>query len=267
MLISSADNPLFKEIKRLYGDPRARKKSGTFVIEGARLCEDAVRSGVTVLTALATETAAQKYASRWETISSAAERTVFLSEALSAKLADTDTPQGIFCLCRMRDHVLLPIAAAGVYLALEDVRDPGNLGTVIRTAEALGVDGLILSKGCCDVYSPKVIRAGMGGTFRLPLEIAEDLPARLRDIGRQTATLAAVVNADALPITCAPKTGAVAVIGNEAGGLTAETVAACTHRVTIPMAGRAESLNASMAAGIVLWELCRDRKVRDGDGD
>ncbi|MBQ9414210.1 MAG: RNA methyltransferase [Clostridia bacterium] len=267
MMISSADNPLFKEIKRLYADARARKKSGMFVIEGARLCEDASRSGVVILTALATESAAEKYVSQWRTIEAAAEKAVRLSEALSVKLADTDTPQGIFCLCRMRDHRPLELSDDGVYLALEDVRDPGNLGTIIRTAEALGVNGLILSKGCCDLYSPKVIRAGMGGTFRLSFETAEDLPARLREIGERLATLAAVVDADAVPITEAPKSGAVAVIGNEAGGLTAETVAACTHRVTIPMAGRAESLNASMAAGIVLWELCRNKKAGDGDGN
>ena len=133
------------------------------------------------------------------------------------------------------------------------------MGTIIRTAEALGLDGILLSDGCCDVYNPKVLRASMGGVFRMPLMRVGDMAQTVTDLQeRGLNAFACVVDATATSITeVGMGNGSVALIGNEGNGLRAETVAVCKHRVTIPMAGRAESLNASMAAGIVLWEMCR----------
>ena len=135
------------------------------------------------------------------------------------------------------------------------------MGTIIRTAEALGLDGILLSDGCCDVYNPKVLRASMGGVFRMPLMRVGDMAQAVTNLQEKGLTaFACVVDATATPITEAGMgQGSVALIGNEGNGLRAETVAACKHRVTIPMAGRAESLNASMAAGIILWEMCRSK--------
>lgn len=257
--LTSRDNVLVKEIVKLSNDAKSRKKSGRFVIEGARLCEDAARSGVTILAALATENAARHYAAPWQAVRAAAAAAYTVSEALSRHLSDTDAPQGVFCLCELPSHPLFAVREDGVYLALEDVRDPGNLGTILRTAEAFGVDGVLLSKGCCDLYNPKVLRASMGGVFRLPLAVCDDLTETLGALAEHLPVLASVVDADATPITAAPKTGAVIVIGNEGSGMTTAAVAACTMRVTIPMDGRAESLNASMAAGVLLWELVRER--------
>ena len=155
----------------------------------------------------------------------------------------------------------LPLSGEQCYLALEDLQDPGNLGTVVRTAEALGFGGLILSAGCCDLYNPKVLRGSMGGVFRLPAYITADMVTtvgRLRTKGFRC--FACVPDEDALPVQTAPfGPGSICLIGNEGNGLRPETVAACGERLTIPMAGRAESLNASMAAGIVLWEMARRR--------
>ncbi|MBQ4616943.1 MAG: RNA methyltransferase [Clostridia bacterium] len=257
MQLTSRDNPRIKELHKLLSDARARKKSGCFVIEGARLCEDAVRSGIEVVSAYVTESAASRYATAWSAVSQAAAHSFTVSEELGSSLSDTDTPQGLSCVCRMPSPSIAT-EESGVWLALEDVQDPGNLGTIFRTAEALGVTGVLLSKGCCDLYNPKVLRASMGGVFRLPWLVREDFSGTLRAWGASRPVLAAVVDASALPIMQAPKSGAVIVIGNEGNGLSEEAVAASTHRVTIPMAGRAESLNASMAAGILLWELCRE---------
>ncbi|MBR5135227.1 MAG: RNA methyltransferase [Clostridia bacterium] len=258
MELTSRDNPLVKEIGKLLSDAKYRRKSGRFAIEGARLCEDAARSNVTIVAALATPLAAEKYAASWQAVTAVAASVYTVSETIARHLSDTDAPQGIFCLCEAGERTF-EVCENGVYLALEDMQDPGNLGTVIRTAEAFGVDGLLLSKGCCDRYNPKVLRASMGGVFRMPMKVCEDLTAELRALNERLPVLACVVDADAEPIMAAPKNGAVAVIGNEGNGLTAAAVAACGRRVTIPMAGRAESLNASMAAGVVLWELCRER--------
>ncbi len=259
MELTSRDNPLVKECVKLLSDVKARRKSGRFVVEGARLCEDAARSGVTIIAALATVSAAAKYADRWNAVAAVAKRTYHMSETVAKALSDTGSPQGVVCLCEVPPTAALDVRPDGCYAALENLQDPGNLGTVIRTAEALGVQGVLLSGGCCDLYNPKVLRASMGGVFRLPVHVRDDFTDCLRELGGQMPVLACVVDADATPITAKPFGGAVAVIGNEGNGLTAEAIAACTHRVTIPMAGRAESLNASMAAGILLWELCRLR--------
>ena len=144
------------------------------------------------------------------------------------------------------------------YLALEDIQDPANLGTVIRTAEALGLSALLLSDGCCDPYNPKVLRGSMGGVFRLPLLPAGDLAHTAEILGRRGVRCFACVPQGGEDLRRAGlSAGAVCLIGNEGRGLRPETAAACTGRLTIPMGGRAESLNAAMAAGIVMWELCR----------
>lgn len=261
MEITSRDNRLIKEYCRLAEDTRHRRESGLFVMEGARLCTDAVRSGVVVETAFFTERAAEQYPEHVAAITAAVGVSYTVSEGVSRRMADTATPQGVFCIAKRP----LPLSAAehlrrgGCYAVLETVQDPGNLGTMIRTAEAFGLSGLLLSDGCCDPYSPKVLRAAMGGVFRLPLFAAGELPQTLSRLNERGFTTAAcVVDGDAVPVQRAGLgVDHIAVIGNEGNGLRSATVQACTHRITIPMDGRAESLNASMAAGIVFWEMVR----------
>lgn len=260
MELTSRDNALIKEFVKLSGDAKARKKSGRFVIEGARLCEDAALSGVSIIAAFATAASKERYERQWRTVEENARMTYDVSEALSRHLSDTDSPQGVFCLCELPTRELFEVDVHGVYAALEDVQDPGNLGTILRTAEAFGVDGVLLSKGCCDLYNPKVLRASMGGVFRLPIAVADDFVGTLAAWRQRLPVLASVVDTDAVPVTKAPKNGAVIVVGNEGNGMSASAVEACSMRVTIPMDGRAESLNASMAAGILLWELVRERE-------
>lgn len=184
-----------------------------------------------------------------------------ITDALASYISDTTAPQGLFCICRQpkERYCLADLCPKGRYAALESVQDPGNLGTMIRTAEAFGLNGLLLSDGCCDPYNPKVLRGSMGGVFRLPLYEAGDLTQSLPALCEKGfCTVACVVDATAPAIQSLPlAAGTVAVIGNEGNGLRSQTVAVCSHRATIPMAGRAESLNASMAAGIVFWEMTR----------
>lgn len=270
MLITSRDNETVRQARRLLTDAKARRAANAFVIEGARLCEDAVRSGVAVETALVTARAGERYPDRVAAVCAAAGRTLEITESVAATLSDTETAQGVFCLCKALDNrrILDKIESdalytfnAGHWLALENVRDPGNLGTIIRTAEALGIDGLILSDGCCDVTSPKVLRGSMGGVFRLPLFTAASMPTavkRLQEAGLCAYACVPVRDADTLSVVDAPlSAGSVCLIGNEANGLTDDTIAVCRRRLTIPMAGRAESLNAAIAASLVMWEMAR----------
>lgn len=259
-ILSSRDNPLIRQVRELLGSARARRENRLFAIEGARLCADAARSGAEVTAFLYTRRAAETYRSYWEPVAAAAQRRFEIPEALMKYAADTATPQGMLCVCAMLDNRpgLDTIEPHARYLALEDIQDPANLGTVIRTAEALGLSALLLSDGCCDPYNPKVLRGSMGGVFRLPLLPAGDLAHTAEILGRRGVRCFACVPQGGEDLRRAGlSAGAVCLIGNEGRGLRPETAAACTGRLTIPMGGRAESLNAAMAAGIVMWELCR----------
>lgn len=260
MDITSRENRLVKEYRHLLTEGKYRRETARFVLEGARLCGDAVLSGISVETVLYTARAKRLYTTVFDALA-AVSPCFEITDELCDYLGDTASPQGLFCICRMPQTVytLDTLSPIGNYAALETVQDPANLGAMIRTAEALGLDGLLLSDGCCDAYNPKVLRASMGGVFRLPLYAAGDLPCTLNELGnRGFTTVACVVDRTALPIQSAPlQNGSICVIGNEGNGLSPQAIAACTVSATIPMVGRAESLNASMAAGIVFWEMMR----------
>ena len=142
----------------------------------------------------------------------------------------------------------------GRYIAIENLSDPTNLGAISRTAEALGISGIIISKNSCDPYSPKVIRASMGTILRLPLIITDDFKRDLKNSGLKL--FACVVRGGDNISDIEFSDGTAVLIGNEANGLTADTVEIC-EKVTIKMRGKAESLNASVAAAIAMWELIK----------
>lgn len=261
MIVTSKDNPLIKEWRRLCRETKRRRQSGCFALEGARLCGDALTSGLPVRAVLYTAAALESYGAAVQPLLAVAEQAVEIAPELAQYMADTATPQGVFCIAKILDNPLGldTIDTMGRYGLLEDIQDPGNLGTMIRTAEALGLDGLVLSAGCCDVYNPKVLRSSMGGVFRLPMLTGVSMPETIDTLQeRGMRAYACVVDADVCPVqTVAFGPGSLCVIGNEGNGLRPETVAACAQRITIPMTGRAESLNASLAAGIVMWEMSR----------
>jgi TrmH family RNA methyltransferase len=183
------------------------------------------------------------------------------------KVSDTEQPQGIMCLAKMPSWTREQILGKGqesepLLLILEDVRDPGNLGTIFRTAEAAGATGILMSRGTVDLFNPKVVRATMSAIFRMPFAEIGDLPAdlqRLREQGIRSyaAHLGGKRAYDALPLTG----GSAFLIGNEGNGLSAEITEAADEKIIIPMSGGAESLNAAMAAGILLFEASRQRRA------
>ena len=261
-MLTSRDNIQIREVRKLLSDGKYRRETGLFAIEGARLCEDAVKSQIAIRTVLYTAGASTIYANQLEQLTAKAAHSFEISESVSSYLSETKTPQGVFCVCSALDNFesFDKINKYGFYLALENMQDPGNMGTIIRTAEALGMDGILLSPGCCDVTSSKVLRSSMGGVFRMKLYAAGDMTTALPLLSEKgIASYACVVDSDATPITqISFSKGSVCLIGNEGNGLKPETVSCCDNRITIPMNGRSESLNASMAAGIVLWEMARN---------
>lgn len=272
--IASRRDPLVRDAAALGRDAALRRSTGAFLCEGARLCRDAARSGLAVERCFFTPRAREKYGEYLEEMLPACGEAVEIAEHIAPLLSDTKTPQGIFCVCRRQEDLhrgLIGFAPKGPCLVLENLQDPGNLGTVLRTAEALGVSRVFLLGDCCDPWSPKALRASMGAVFRLSLMeggSAEELCKLLR--GQGCRLHAAVPRPDAVPVTelvLSQDLHAV-FIGNEGSGLREETVALCDDAVVIPMAGRAESLNASAAATILLWEMCRGlaegRRCADG---
>ena len=259
--ITSRQNESVKQHAKLLSSPAKRREEGRFLCEGARLCYDAVRSGTPIEVCYVTEKALEKYPDYCGAAIERAERSFQIADHVAPLLSDTKNPQGIFCVCKLPESTLrdIDMPLRGHYLALEDMQDPANLGTVLRTAEALGVSGVLLSRQCCDVWSPKVLRGSMGAVFRLPLFFCEDMARAVAHLNeRGFSTLASVVSEDAVPVSLIDFTRpTVMLIGNEGNGLTEKTADACALPVTIPMTGRAESLNASAATAILLWEMMR----------
>lgn len=269
-LITSRKNALVRAAALLGSSAAARRESRAFLCEGARLCEDAARSGVDISTCFFTAAAREKYGPYLEEVLAACGEAYQVEEHVAPLLSGTKTPQGVFCVCKWPGTLqegVTGFAPARSCLVLEDLQDPGNLGTILRTAEALGIGPVFLLGGCCDPLSPKALRASMGAVFRAGL-IREPSPQRLADLlkGRGYTLHAAVPDSGAGSITEVDfGEGLHAVfIGNEGSGLRPETCGLCHGRVTIPMAGRAESLNAAAAATILLWEMARGSKHKEG---
>ena len=252
--ITSRENSLMKLICALQSSAKARRENGLFVLEGLRICMDALENGVRFEQLVISDGAAEKYPDEIVRLSGGAARRVRVSDGLFRRLGDTDSPQGILALAPFPAVPALP-KQGGRYVGLEQIADPTNLGAVARTAEALGVAGIVLSGGC-DPYAPKVLRASMGTLLRVPLFFAEDITAFARQAGLRT--VACVVERTAPPISSvAFADGDLLLIGNEANGLTDKTRRESALAVTIPMCGRAESLNAAAAAAIGMWEMMR----------
>lgn len=258
--ITSKDNSTVKHIAKLMKSSSYRKEYNQFVIEGVRLCIDALESDMPITTVVFSESALKKYKSQSDKLVEVCESTFVFSDKLFSQISDTKSPQGILCVCN-EETKKLNIDSNGVYLLLEHIQDPSNMGTILRTAEALGVKGVILTENCCDIYSPKVLRGTMGAVFRLAITICDDMSVMVNTLNLQgVSTIATVVNNNAMPITHISdedKQLCAILIGNEGNGLEEATMNACKIKATIPMLGRSESLNASVAASISMWELLR----------
>ena len=253
--ISSKDNQVIKEIKKLNSSSKYRYEKNSFVIEGLRLTEDAADNSIRFSHLLFTDEFQNKYPSYIKKFASVSDEIYLVSQQLLAFVSDTKTPQGVMAIAKMPNNKK-EINNKGKYIALENLQDPSNLGAVSRTAEALGIDGIFVSSDSTDIFSPKVLRASMGTVLRMPVFICDDLLKTLKK--HNLKTYACVVHGQAQLLgTFSFEQGSVAIIGNEGNGLTKETVDASDICVTIPMNGRAESLNAAVAASIVMWEMIR----------
>ena len=257
MKITSRKNQLVVQSRGLLRDKRIRDGEGLFAAEGAKLCLEALSAGITAKWALVSETAREKFVDTVREIEQNCAVTV-VSDDVYSYLSQQKSPQGIFLAGQILDKSvnLDRILSSDKILLLDCVQDSGNLGTMLRTAEALGIGGVVLGEGCADVWSPKTLRASMGSAFRLPACDMDIVKAVTAVKEKGFAVYAAMLDGSAqkLGSFCFPKKSAV-LIGNEGHGVSVEASELC-RKVYIPIQG-AESLNAAAAAAILCWELSK----------
>lgn len=254
--IESRENSLVKRLVRLSNDRKFRKEMQEMVCEGEKMLGEALSSGMDIHDILLAEDAELDTALLRQAEGQGAKLYICPSSLLG-KVSNVKTPQGVVFSCERPVAELHVLQDAKRLMVLEGLQDPGNLGTIIRTADAFALDGIILCEGCVDPTSPKVVRATMGAAFRMPIAAAslEQTVAFLRE--QNMPLYAAALSESSVPLTHVDLTRAAVMIGNEGRGITKKAAALCTQQIIIPMDGRAESLNASVAASIIMYEMSR----------
>lgn len=248
--ITSRSNPLIARIRRLERDRAYRRETGLYLCDGRKLYAEAVRWSAPVDTVLFTP------GQQPETLSPAV-RYVQVPEGVMEAVSPARTPQGLLFLCRTPEPVPPKTLDGSRYLVLDGLQDPGNVGTIWRTADAFGADGLLLTHHCADPWHWKTVRATMGAAFRLPVwEVeAEELAPLLEASGLPLYGTA--LREDTVDIRSFKEGRAAVVIGSEGQGGSPEVLSLCRQTLKIPMEPKCESLNAAAAAAVVLWELYR----------
>lgn len=267
-VITSRQNTRVSQLMKL-SDRKYRRAMGCFRFDGIKLATEAFLGGLPLRTVFLRAGDAERVLSRvtepclgQETIQP---EILVLEDSLFDRVSEEGAPEGIICVCdtlplHSLDTISSVLDRAHRIVFLESVRDPSNMGAMIRSAAAFSVDALVISEDCADIYHAKTVRASMGTLFRQPIVRVTDLPAAVRmarESGRRV--FAAALRTDALRLGSFSIDGRDGVvIGNEGHGLTKETIDACDACVLIPMTDRAESLNAAVAASILMWTFCHD---------
>ena len=247
-IITSKANPLLTRVRKLNSRRAFRREEGAFAAEGPKLLAEAVRwdGGLeTVICASGVELPTLPVRVRVAEV----------PDKLLASIADTESPQGIVFICRGGDSAIPEKLTGRRYLVLDGVQDPGNVGTIWRTADAFGADGLILCNGCADPWNPKTVRSTMGAVFRLPVyeSALEAAAEKLRQ--SEIPLYAAALREDTVDIRSVALRRSAVIIGSEGRGVSRQALDLCEKTIKIPMRARCESLNAAAAAAVVLWEM------------
>lgn len=248
--ITSRKNPLMTHLRKLAASRAYREEQGEFLCDGVKMLDEAVRAGAPVTTVVCTE--------RVELPAlDAGVRVVCVPDDVMRSISPMEAPQGALFTCRL-PNVRLPETLGGRgCIVLDGVQDPGNVGTIVRSADAFSCGAVILLEGCADIYSHKAARATMGAVFRRDVYscTAEELFAFLEKDG--TPLFGAALRADTVDVREVNLRGAAVAVGSEGRGLREEILARCGKTVRIPMSEGCESLNAAMAASVLLWEMYR----------
>lgn len=255
-MITSNDNKKIKHVISLLSKSRERQKDDAYVIEGPRMFSEVRAEDILEVYV------SESYKGTCERLREIPYETV--SDSVFKSMSDTLAPQGILCVAKRQHYDIDKIIRnnpKGLFVLLENVQDPGNLGTIMRTSEGAGVDLVIMSKDTVDLYNPKVVRSTMGSIFRQPFAVVDDIGdvvLRLRNAG--ITCYAAHLEGSVDYATCDYKKGTCFFIGNEGNGLTDETTKMADRHIRIPMGGKLESLNAAVSAAVLVYEANRQRR-------
>ena len=272
-MITSSSNKRIKEVIKLQQKAKARREWDVFVVEGTKMFleADTQRIKDVYVSETALQNLSKECRQKLEEISASYE---VVTDDIFSRLSDTQTPQGILCVIEQYHYTLddlfdknstgknLPADKVPLILVLEDIQDPGNLGTILRTGEGAGVSGIIMSSHTVDIYNPKTIRSTMGSIYRMPFLYTDKLADTIEKLKEHKMTVyAAHLQGQTDYDRCDYLTGSAFLIGNEANGLKEETAALADRLIRIPMHGRVESLNAAVASSILIYEAARQRRM------
>ena len=257
-MITSTSNIQVKELLRLQKKSREREKEGVFIVEGPRMAEEIPRERIVKL--YVSESFQAKCVK--EKNDRFIQEAEVMSDTVFAHVSDTKTPQGILAVVRRMEYTAEDILGETPHvLVLENIQDPGNLGTIVRTGEGAGITGVIMSNGTVDIYNPKTIRATMGSIYRVPFCYAENMQAVMQKLKKcKIQTYAAYLEGSSVHDAQNYKEATAFLIGNEGNGLTRELAESADWRIRIPMCGKVESLNAGIASAILMYEAQRQRR-------
>lgn len=258
-LITSKNNENIKYASKLISSSKFRDENQQFVIEGVRLCTDAIKSGVKIVKAFFTQRFCDKYDDLFNILFKSSDFIYIVDEKIIKIISDTKCSQGIVCICEMFKRRCKINNVQSKLVLLDDIQNPSNMGAIIRTCDALNMDGIIASKNSCDIYNPKVLRGSMGSVFRINFEISDNIKDVISTLNKNGfITIAMTLESDSIDIRNVKFSEKCAVvIGNEGNGIHDEIQNMCLHKVTIPINNCVDSLNASVATGIVMWEMTK----------
>ena len=259
-MITSASNKSIKNVQALLSKAKERKKQGVFVVEGPKMSFEAPYDWVSAVYMSESFFNDDRFKEEKKRF---LDKTEIVSDAVFKSMSDTQTPQGVLAIVKMPHYEIDELFKGDKteLLVLESIQDPGNLGTIFRTAEAAGATGILLSSDSVDVYNPKVIRSTMGAVFRMPFFYVKDLPAAVKSLsGQGIRTYAAHLNGKNVYDEEDYTEGCAFLIGNEGNGLRDEVSECADCLIRIPMCGKAESLNAAVAAAVLMFEAGRQRR-------
>ncbi|RZM77195.1 TrmH family RNA methyltransferase [Leptolyngbya iicbica] len=259
-MLTSLKNPWIKTLRKLHL-AKYRRQQQQFLLEGTHLVQVAIATQYPLQAACATEAWQVRHPALWQQLSQCTARQETVSPEVLGAIATTETPDGVVAIAPS-DTITTTVDAPTLGLALEDIQDPGNVGTLMRTAAAAGSDGIWLSQNSVDLTHPKVLRASAGQWFRLPKQVGDNLLAQMSTWRDQGCQILATAATGAVPYWQLDLTHPmVLVVGNEGAGLSASAIAAADHTVAIPMMNDVESLNVGVAAAVILFEALRQRQA------
>ncbi|MFN8413937.1 MAG: RNA methyltransferase [Anaerolineales bacterium] len=255
-MITSNQNPKIRLARALFGRPKERREAGAFVVEGVRLVEEAAEANWPMRFVLFDELLSDRGKVLVEKLISQGVDVEEVSRSVMHSLSETETPQGVLAVL---NDFRLPIPDALNFILLPDqIRDPGNLGTLLRSAAATGVQAVLIPPETTDAFAPKVLRSGMGAHFKLPIQSLSWDEIQKRIVGMQTY----IADMDGLPCWSTDlRNPVVLIVGNEAEGASESARKISTGKLSIPMIGDVESLNAGVAGSVLMFEVVRQRST------